>query len=152
MVSRSRMLLWVVGAAGASLLVGLLVGTLVGLAYGLGGPPSDGWRDLAAFAMGLVTAVLAAGVAWLVLMTVVVRRSLPAGRRRPVLLWSLLALVAVPVVALVLLGVLPTGLQPSEVTQSVLLVAVVVGVVAPPVALLLQARPEQDALTPVGSP
>ena len=131
---RSHMLLWTLGAAFAALAVGVVVGVVVGLAYGLGGPPRDGWEDLAAFAAGLVVGFGAAAVAWLVLFALVVRRFAREGRRLGVWLWSLPFVVAVPLAGWALLGL--TGAQPGETTQAAFLFVAVAGLVAPPAVLL----------------
>lgn len=134
---RAHMLGWTLAAAAGALAVGVVVGAVVGLAVGLGGPPRDGWQDLAAFATGLVLGLGAAALAWVVLFTLVLRRYVREGRRLRVWLWSLPFVLAVPVAAWALLGV-SGAVVGGEGTQAALLVAVVMGLVAPPAVMVVR--------------
>lgn len=135
---RAHILVWTLGAAVGALLVGIAVGLVVGVTSGLAGPPRDGWEDLAAFALGLVLGLAAAGLTWFVLFFVlVVRRFVREGRRVGVVLWSLPLLVGVPLVAWLLLG-LTGAVVGGELTQTTLLVAVVAALVVPPAVVLVR--------------
>lgn len=134
---RAHMLGWTVGAAVGALAVGIVVGVAIGLAFGLGGPARDGWQDLAAFAAGLVFGIGAAGLAWFVLFSLVVRRFVREGRRLGVGLWSLPFLIGVPLLAWALLGA--TGaVVGGELTQVTLLAAVVTALVVPPLVMVVR--------------
>lgn len=135
---RAHVLGWTAGAALGALLVGIAVGVVVGLAFGLGGPPRDGWEDLAAFAAGLVLGLGAAALAWVVLFTVMVlRRFVREGRRLAVWLWSLPFLVGVPLAVWAVLGA-SGALVGGGLTQVTALVAVVTGLVVPPAVTLVR--------------
>ncbi|WP_225755677.1 hypothetical protein [Actinotalea sp. Marseille-Q4924] len=134
---RAHMLGWTLGAAVGAVLVGVVVGVVVGLASGVGGPPRDGWEDLAAFALGLVVGLLAAAVAWVVLFTLVLRRFVREGRRLRVWLWSLPVLVGLPLAVWLLLG-LSGGVVGGELTRTVLLVTVAAALVVPPAVMVVR--------------
>jgi membrane protease YdiL (CAAX protease family) len=134
---KAHMLGWTLGAAAGAVLVGIAVGVVAGLAFGLAGPARDGWEDLAAFATGLVLGLGAAGVAWFVLFSLVVRRFVREGRRVAVWLWSLPFVVGVPLAVWLVLGA--TGLVGGgDLTQVTLLVAVVTALVAPPAVMVVR--------------
>lgn len=85
-------LAWVVATAMA---VAVLVGIIGAVAVRATTDPTDGWRELAAFAAAVVLAVAGAALVGVVGAVLLVRRFAPRGRRAPVVGWTLGMLVVV---------------------------------------------------------
>lgn len=123
--------IWLARIVAVAMAVAVLVGVVGGVAVRATTDPTDGWRELAAFAAAAVLAVVGAVLVGVVGAVLLVRRFVPRGRRAPVVGWTVGVLVVVVAV---------TAASGAVVDLLVLVIAAGVVIVAPVVLIVFRER------------
>lgn len=123
--------IWLARIVAIATAAAVLVGVVGGVVVRATTDPTDGWRELAAFAAAVVLAVAGAVLVGVVGVVLLVLRFAPRGRRAPVVGWTLGVLV------LVVAGTAASGML---VDLVVMVVAAVVAVLTPVVLIVVRER------------
>lgn len=122
---------WLARIVVAAMIAATVLGVVGGVIVRVTTEPTDGWRELAAFAAAIVLGLAGAALTGVVGAVLLVRRFVPRGRRAPVVGWTALVVVLVVVVAAAS-GVI--------VDLFVMALAAAVVIVAPVVLITLRER------------